>query len=98
MATNNTPVPVLVTTKHRGVFFGFAAKDDICNEHIALKRCRCAIRWNTAPNGFLALAKDGPNQGSRIGSEADEVFLRDVTSVTICTDNAAAAWTSHANS
>lgn len=98
MATKNNLVPVLVTTKHRGVFFGFAAQADIQNEHLALKRCRCAIRWNTAPNGFLHLAKEGPNKGSRIGSEAEEVFLRDVTSVTTCTETAAAAWTSHANS
>lgn len=88
-------VPVLVTTKHRGVFFGYALKAAIMSEHIMLDRCRNAIYWNTAPHGFLQLAKTGPNSGSRIGAEAPAVLIRDVTSVSLCTDEAAAAWTSH---
>lgn len=91
----NKEIPVLITTKHRGVFFGFAQEADIEKENIRVKRCRCAIRWNTAPYGFLALAKEGPNDNSRIGAEAPEVLLRDVTSVALCTEAAAAAWTSH---
>lgn len=88
-------VPVLVTTKHRGVFFGFAEETTLAQPSITLERCRNAIHWNTRPKGFLALASDGPNEGSRIGSEAPSVLLHDVTSVARCTEAAAEAWTSH---
>lgn len=89
-------VAVLVTTKHRGVFFGFTDSETLAQPSLRLKRCRCAIRWNTAPKGFLALASEGPNNGSRIGAEALEVLLHDVTSVALCSDAATNAWTSHA--
>lgn len=88
-------VPVVVTTKHRGVFFGTVDEAKLKNKSLTLARCRNAIYWVSKVNGFLGLASDGPNKDCRIGAEAPEVLLHDVTSVSLCTETAAAAWASH---
>ena len=80
---------VLVTTVHRGVFFGYT-KDD-SQKTIVLTGARCAIRWNTT-GGFLELAEKGPNSGSKIGSLAPLITLHDVTSCTDVTPAAVEAW------
>ena len=90
---NETNIPVLVTTAHRGVFFGYAEPDKISSkESITLQRVRCCIYWAADVGGFLGLASKGPSVGCKIGTEATEVLLHDITSVTRCTEQAAAAW------
>ncbi len=85
-------IPVLVTTQHRGVFFGWlGANDDRSARSLTLKRCRNAIYW-AGSKGFLGLAATGPDNGSKIGSAAPSVLLHDVTSVSVCTDDAAKSW------
>lgn len=89
-----TPVPaaerpVLVTTAHRGVFFGFATDTD--GETIALKRSRLCISWSADVRGFMGLAATGPSKGCRIGPEAD-ITLRNITAVLECTPAAVEAW------
>ena len=83
--------PVLVTTAHRGVFFGYA--EDTGGATIKLKRARNCIYWPGANRGFMGLISDGPAEGSRVGPAAD-IELRDVTSVGECTEAAVAAWES----
>jgi hypothetical protein len=80
---------VLVTTAHRGVFFGFA--EDTSGSTIKLKDARCAIYCSADCKGFMGLAERGPTDGCRIGAKAD-IELRDVTSVTECTPAAVGAW------
>lgn len=83
---------VLVTTQHRGVFFGELSDDqDRSARSLTLTGCRNAIYW-AGKRGFLGLASHGPESGSRIGSAAPSVLLHDVTSITECTEAAAAAW------
>lgn len=83
---------VLVTTEHRGVFFGELEDDtDQAARSLTLKNCRNAIYWS-GDKGFLGLASDGPQNGSRIGSTAPNVLLHDITSVSACTDKAATAF------
>jgi hypothetical protein len=92
MATKKTTTEeraVLVTTKHRGVFFGYAT--DTTGDQITLKRARCCVRWANT-RGFLGLTTDGPNKDCRIGPAADELQLRDITSVAICSPAAVSAW------
>lgn len=82
--------PVLVTTAHRGVFFGWASKTD--GPIIQLKRAQLVIRWASDLRGFMGLASHGPsksNSTNNIGRPAD-IELRDITSVTECTDAAVA--------
>lgn len=81
--------PVIVTTKHRGLFFGYT--EDTGADPITLKNARCGIRWNTT-GGFLELAEVGPNSGSRIGNRAPSIELRDITAVVELTEKAVKAW------
>ena len=55
--TNGTTErPVLVTTQHRGVFFGFADPAELdCKSKIHLTRVRNCIFWHSSVGGFLGL-------------------------------------------
>jgi hypothetical protein len=86
--------PVIVTTAHRGVFYGCLSDDqDMAAKTLILAGCRNAIYW-AGKKGFLGLASDGPDDGSKIGSMAPRVMLHDVTSVSECTETAAEKWES----
>jgi hypothetical protein len=82
---------VLVTTTHRGVFFGYATKTD--GATIKLRAARNCIYWSADVKGFLGLACSGPNKSCKIGPAAD-VELRDITCVAECSTEATAAWES----
>lgn len=79
---------VLVTTSHRGVFFGYAT--DTSGTTINLRAARCCIMWRGL-KGFLGLASEGPGPQCRIGPAAD-FEVRDVTGIAECTQKAAANW------
>jgi hypothetical protein len=81
--------PVVVTTEHRGVFFGFA--DDTSGEQIKLEKARNCISWGADVRGFMGLAEKGPTKSCRIGPPAT-ITLRKITSVLECTPDAAKAW------
>ena len=81
--------PVLVTTAHRGVFFGWATATT--GSTIALKRARLCIYWSADLMGFMGLAAKGPSSSCKIGPPAD-IELRDITSVVECTPQAAQKW------
>ncbi len=91
MATeaNGKERAVVVTTSHRGVFFGYATKTD--GTTIKLRAARNCLYWPTGNKGFLGLASDGPMSGSRIGPSAN-IDLRDITCVAEATPAAIAAW------
>lgn len=80
---------VLVTTAHKGVFFGYTAKTD--GATIKLRGARNCIYWSSDVKGFLGLAATGPSKGCKIGPSAD-VELRDITCVAECTPEAISAW------
>lgn len=71
--------PVLVTTAHRGVFFGYLNGDE-AKESLRLCKARCVLYWSQESRGFLGLAAEGPKKGSRVGPAAD-ITLYDVTCV-----------------
>ncbi len=77
-STQKPERPVIVTTEHRGVFFGFATDTD--GETIALKRARLCIYWSADVKGFMGLAASGPSASCRIGPPAD-ITLRKITAV-----------------
>lgn len=83
---------VLVTTLHRGVFFGKLVSES--KESAVLKEVRCAIKFGTR-GGFLELANKGPNHNSRIGDQVEQIKLYDITSVTLVTETALEAWKKH---
>jgi hypothetical protein len=82
---------VLVTTAHRGVFFGYATKTD--GETITLKRSRLCLYWSADIKGFMGLAATGPSASCRIGPPAD-ITLRNITAVLDVTPKAVAQWES----
>ena len=82
---------VLVTTAHRGVFFGYATKTD--GETIALKRSRLCLYWSADVKGFMGLAANGPSASCRVGPPAD-ITLRNITAVLEVTLDAVTKWES----
>ena len=88
-ATKSKARAVLVTTVHRGVFFGYAANTD--GETISLKDARNCIYWSADVKGFLGLASAGPTKGCRIGPKAD-LTVRNVTAVAEVSPEAVKAW------
>lgn len=80
---------VLVTTAHRGVFFGYAG--DVSGETIKLRAARNCVYWPSENKGFLGLASMGPKDGARVGPSAD-IELRNITCVAECTPEATKAW------
>lgn len=90
--SEKTTIPVLVTTKHRGVFAGLVPADtDLCEPTLSLTEARMAIYWGTT-KGVMELAETGPTGKSRISAKADIPILHDVTAVIRITDVAWAKW------
>jgi len=89
MSAKNGARPVLVTTVHKGVFFGYAT--DTSGSTIHLKRARLCIYWSADLRGFMGLASQGPNKSCKIGPPAD-IELRDVTSITEVVPEAVKKW------
>ena len=87
--TNGKERAVVVTTQHRGVFFGYAV--DVDGAAINLRAARNCLYWPTENKGFMGLAAMGPVKGARVGPAAD-IQLRDITSVMQCTPEAVTAW------
>lgn len=80
---------VVVTTAHRGVFFGYTK--DTAGSVISLRAARNCIFWSADVRGFLGLASSGPTKSCRVGPSAD-IEIRDVTCVAACPDESTAAW------
>lgn len=83
---------VVVTTKHRGVFFGTVLRQ--IGSEIHLADARVCVHWSAQTRGFVGLAVTGPLEGSRVSPAAPEMEIVDVTSVTACSDAAVAQWES----
>ena len=80
---------VLVTTAHKGVFFGYAKETS--GTTIALRAARLCVYWAADLRGFMGLASTGPNERCKIGPPAD-IELRDITSVVEVTPTAVKKW------
>lgn len=80
---------VVVTTEHRGVFFGYADNTD--GDVIKLRAARNCVYWSSGVRGFMGLAATGPDKQSRVGPAAD-IEVRKITSVILATEEAVAAW------
>jgi len=89
MKQNGKERAVLVTTAHKGVFFGYATHTD--GSTIKLRAGRLCVYWTTDLRGFMGLASMGPGAGCRVGPPAD-IELRDITSVSEVSDQAIAKW------
>lgn len=87
--------PVLVTTKHRGVFAGLIPDDqDLTERSFPLSEARMAIYFGTT-RGVMELAKTGPTTKSRISAKADIPMLHDITAIMDITPEAWDKWTNY---
>ncbi len=89
--TKPTPRAVVVTTAHKGVFFGYVADESKLPSQITLTQARCAVRWLNG-RGFLGLSSLGPQKGSRISPPSQSLVVYSVTSVADCNPEATAQW------
>lgn len=80
---------VVVTTAHRGVFFGYAS--DTSGETIKLRAARLCIYWSADLRGFMGLASHGPNSSCKVGPAAD-IELRSITAVLEASETAVKNW------
>lgn len=92
MAKKSSERAVVVTTEHRGVFFGYAS--DTSGDPITLKRARLCVYWSTDVKGFMGLASNGPTKSCRIGPAVEEIELRKITSVIAVSPEAVKLWES----
>jgi hypothetical protein len=82
--------PLLVTTSHRGVFFGYGIPSDAPT--ITLTNARMCVYWTADLHGVLGLATRGPGSGCKIGPVVASITLRDVTAVVECSDESVKNW------
>ena len=84
---------VMVTTEHKGVFFGYLDADaDQTTKTIRLTKARLCIYWSADVKGFMGLAATGPTKGCKIGPQAPAITLQGVTSVVEVSPEAIAKW------
>lgn len=88
-AKTNDERAVIVTTVHKGVFFGYAADTD--GATIKLRAARLCVYWTSDLRGFMGLAANGPSNSCRVGPPAD-ITLRDITAVVEVTPLAVEKW------
>jgi len=85
---------ILVTDQHRGIYFGRYVSTLEGGNAIKLNRARHCYTYKAKGGydlGTFSLATTGPQAGSRIGPECT-ITIRDVATITECTDVATAAW------
>lgn len=82
---------LVITTSHKGVFFGYGVDAPGAKE-IKLTDVRMCIYWPTSNKGVLGLAVSGPQSGSKVTQAVPAMTVKDVTAVMSCTDDAIKAW------
>ncbi len=96
--TKPTDRPVLVTTLHRGVFFGYATPAAVLawekqpeKVTVRLRGMRNVVYWSSDCRGFVGLAANGPTKSCKIGPAADAA-VRNVTAIVDVTGDAEKVW------
>jgi len=89
-----TGMPVVVTTEHRGVFFGFATSPTAGATTIELVDGQMCVYWSESVKGVLGLAATGPDKRCKISPPVPRLELNKVTSVMHATSEAVKAWQS----
>ena len=81
---------VLVTTRFRGVFFGYEQTRG--EDFIILTNARNCIYWSSDVGGFLGLASKGPSNNCKLGTVAERVELFGITSIADVSKEAEEKW------
>lgn len=92
---NETTTAVVITTEHRGVFFGYLREGADRNaDPLRIERARMAVYWSADVRGVMGLAASGPSNGCRIGPPVPAITLKGITSVIECSPEAIDRWES----
>lgn len=91
MTSKSKSKAVLVTTEHRGVFFGYLVGTP-SKEKVVLTSARNCVSWSNQERGFLGLAQSGPSKQCRVGPSVPELMLWDITCVAAVTPEAVERW------
>lgn len=83
---------VVVTTEHRGVFFGYLNGDGPDAKVVTITDAQMCVYWSADVHGVVGLAVTGPNKNCKVTQAAPSITLQGVTSIMDATDDAAAAW------
>jgi hypothetical protein len=83
---------VVVTTKDKGIFFGYVRDESKAPVEITLADCRNVVYYPAQVKGFLGLTVTGPTQGSRVGPAAPTCRLFDLTGIADCAPEATEQW------
>lgn len=92
-------IAVVISTEHRGVFFGYIDADtDLLapetRRAIRAESVRMCVAWDKTNHGFNALAAWGPTHGARVTPAAPWQVLFDITSIVGASNRAVEAWES----
>lgn len=81
---------VVVSTVHRGVFFGvLESRNDL---ELTLTDARMCVYWDKVTRGFVGLAAVGPTGGSRVSFACPRLTLTGITAIIECSDEATKKW------
>ncbi len=83
-------IPLIITTAHKGVFFGHGIPTS--DKTIRIQNVRMCIYWSADVKGVVGLAVTGPTKNCRIGPAAPAMIIQDVTSVMEVSAEAAEKW------
>lgn len=81
-------IGLVVTTAHRGVFFGYGKPTD--ENIIRIEKARMCVYWSADVKSVLGLAATGPTKSCKVGPAVPAITLRDVTSIMECSEEATA--------
>ncbi len=90
MKQKQKSIALLVTTAHKGVFFGYGERTDAAT--ITLERAKMCVYWSADVKGVLGLANGGPTQSCRITPSVSKITLRDVTAIVEISPAAEESW------
>ena len=83
--------PVVVTTTHRGVFFGYL-KGSRDAKTVELEQAQMCVYWSSDVQGVLGLASAGPSRACKVTRPVPRITLQDVTAVVGASAEAVELW------
>lgn len=88
--TKSNKVPMVVTTLHRGVFFGYGVPTE--KKIIKLDEAQMCIYWSADIKGVMGLSASGPSKSCKIGPIVPSITLQDVTAIFECSKESEKRW------
>ena len=87
---NKAKIPMIVTTAHKGVFFGYGTPTT--EKTIRIEQAQMCVYWSADVKSVLGLAATGPSRGCRVGPPVPSMTIQDVTGIIEASPISEAAW------